>query len=218
MTKVCWISAGVSSFVAGYLAKADLFIYIDVKDQHPDSIRFIKDCEKALNKEILILRNSDYDDVNDVLLSAGFIRSPHGAPCTYKLKKYVRKLWERNFILEHGVSEFMNLVYVWGYDRDETQRRDRILSSFPETKHEFPLIDRNMDKSSVHGFFESNFNFKRPLMYDLGYCNNNCIGCIKGGAGYWNKIRKDFPDVFVSRANLERENDSLIHPLQQNEK
>ena len=30
--KVCWLSAGVSSFVAGYLAKnVDEYIYIDIK-------------------------------------------------------------------------------------------------------------------------------------------------------------------------------------------
>ena len=38
----------------------------------------------------------------------------------------------------------------------------------------------------------------------LGYKNNNCIGCVKGGMGYWNKIRVDFPDVFERRAVLER--------------
>jgi hypothetical protein len=42
-------------------------------------------------------------------------------------------------------------------------------------------------------------------MYDLGYRNNNCIGCVKGGMGYWNKIRKDFPEVFKARAEQERE-------------
>ena len=42
--KVCWISAGISSFMAGYLAgNVDEWIYIDIADQHPDSIRFIKD-------------------------------------------------------------------------------------------------------------------------------------------------------------------------------
>lgn len=46
---------------------------------------------------------------------------------------------------------------------------------------------------------------RRPIMYDLGYPNNNCIGCIKGGMGYWNKIRVDFPEVFEKRAKLERE-------------
>ena len=32
---------------------------------------------------------------------------------------------------------------------------------------------------------------KQPVMYSMGYNNNNCIGCVKGGMGYWNKIRKD---------------------------
>ena len=35
--------------------------------------------------------------------------------------------------------------------------------------------------------------------------NNNCLGCVKGGMGYWNKIRRDFPDVFARRAKQERE-------------
>lgn len=53
--------------------------------------------------------------------------------------------------------------------------------------------------------FERTFDFSRPKMYELGYANNNCVGCVKGGMGYWNHIRKDFPEVFESRAKLERE-------------
>ena len=54
--KVCWVSAGISSFMAGYLAgdvdgDVDEWIYIDIADQHPDSIRFIKDCENAIGKK-----------------------------------------------------------------------------------------------------------------------------------------------------------------------
>lgn len=44
-----------------------------------------------------------------------------------------------------------------------------------------------------------------PAMYKMGYNNNNCIGCVKGGMGYWNKIRKDFPKVFDRMAKIERE-------------
>jgi hypothetical protein len=44
-----------------------------------------------------------------------------------------------------------------------------------------------------------------PAMYKLGYTNNNCIGCVKGQQGYWNKIRIDFPEVFERMAKLERE-------------
>ena len=58
--KVCWISAGVSSFIAGYLERdtIDKFIYIDIDDQQEDSMRFIKDCEKILDKEIELLKSS----------------------------------------------------------------------------------------------------------------------------------------------------------------
>ena len=43
-----------------------------------------------------------------------------------------------------------------------------------------------------------------PEMYKLGYRNNNCIGCVKGGMGYWNKIRVDFPEHFKRMADFEK--------------
>ena len=44
--------------MAGYLAgDVDEWIYIDVADQHPDSMRFIKDCEKTIGKKITVLRS-----------------------------------------------------------------------------------------------------------------------------------------------------------------
>lgn len=49
-----------------------------------------------------------------------------------------------------------------------------------------------------------------PEMYKLGYKNNNCIGCVKGGMGYWNKIRRDFPEVFARMAIVERTVDHTI--------
>lgn len=42
-------------------------------------------------------------------------------------------------------------------------------------------------------------------MYLLGFQNNNCIGCPKGGRGYWNMIRKHFPDDFDRMSKLQRE-------------
>jgi hypothetical protein len=49
-----------------------------------------------------------------------------------------------------------------------------------------------------------NAGIELPVMYKLGYLNNNCIGCVKGGKGYWNKIKIDFPDQFERMAKLER--------------
>ena len=196
--KVCWISAGVSSFIAGYLAEnVDEFIYIDIENQHPDSMRFIKDCEKALGKPIQILK-SPLRNVENAIKQAGFINRPVvGAYCTKFLKKRVRKEWE----YEH--SDY-DITYVWGFDFNERNRADRLLESMPQFEHEFPLIDKMLSKSDAHGILD-NLGIKRPLMYDLGYSNNNCIGCVKGGMGYWNKIRVDFPEVFDRMAKLERE-------------
>lgn len=198
--KVCWVSAGVSSFMAGYLAgNVDKWIYIDVADQHPDSIRFIKDCEKALGIDIEILRSTEYGCVEDCIRVFGGFRDAHSgfAPCTNWLKKRIRKSWE-------AAHPDYDLTYVWGYDLNEIPRAENMIEANPQAKHEFPLIEKNLYKEDVHGLFERTFDFKRPLMYELGYPNNNCVGCIKGGMGYWNKIRKDFPEVFESRARLER--------------
>lgn len=199
--KVCWLSAGVSSFIAGYLVRetVDEFIYIDIADQHPDSLRFIKDCEKALGKPIKILRSSEYDSVEKAIRAAGVIRMVRSgfAPCTAWLKKRVRKQWE----LEHSDYE---ITYVWGFDLNEKRRAENIVDTMVEFNHEFPLIDNNLSKQDCHAI-AAKLGIKRPVMYDMGYNNNNCIGCVKGGMGYWNKIRVDFPEVFESRAKLERD-------------
>lgn len=203
--KVCWISAGVSSFIAGYLERdtIDKFIYIDIDDQHPDSMRFIEDCEKVLGKPIEILK-SPYGSVENAVKAYGRygnIRTGF-APCTNWLKKRVRKEWEYD-------HRDYDITYIWGMDCTEKHRADALVETMVKFNHCFPLIERGLTKAEAHGMCER-LGIARPVMYDLGYNNNNCIGCVKGGMGYWNKIRVDFPDVFESRAKLERELDNRI--------
>ena len=159
--KVCWISAGVSSFIAGYLSRETVaeFIYIDIKDQHPDSIRFIKDCEKVLGKPIKILY-PEYGDVDTACRVGGFINRPKvGAYCTKFLKKRVRKQWE----LEHSDYE---ITYVWGFDHKEKNRAQRITDTYPEFTHEFPLIEYSLSKNDCHALV-MDLGIRRPVMYDL---------------------------------------------------
>ena len=96
------------------------------------------------------------------------------------------------------------MTYIWGYDVGERNRAERLLESMPQFEHRFPLIEKQLTKEDCHGILRE-LGIKRPAMYELGYRNNNCIGCVKGGMGYWNKIRKDFPEVFAERARQERE-------------
>lgn len=194
---VSWFSAGVSSAVATKLAlmKYDdvKIIYTHIEDQHPDTIRFVKDCEKWFGQEIEI-NQSPLKSVDNACRQSGFVKSPFGAPCTNLLKRRVRKEWEQKNGKDH--------YYVWGFDFNEQNRADRLAESMPEQFHVFPLMERSMIKKEVHGIIEKS-GIKRPAMYDLGYPNNNCIGCLKGGMGYWNKIRQDFPEVFESRCQME---------------
>lgn len=184
--------------MAGYLAgDIDEWIYIDIADQHQDSMRFINDIEKIIGKKVTVLKSEKFGCVEDVIRKYRYINSPYVAPCTGMLKKAVRKKWEN----EH--KEY-NLTYVWGMDIEERHRAEAIVKSFQEFQHEFPLIEKGIFKQDCHAIADR-MGLKRPIMYDLGYQNNNCVGCVKGGMGYWNKIRRDFPDVFESRAKLERE-------------
>ena len=196
--KVCWFSAGIDSFIAAYLTRdtLDKIIYIDIEDQHEDTWRFIRDCEKALGREIEPLQ-SIYKSVDNVITTYQFINSAYGAKCTDILKRRVRKEWE----LDH---RGIDLTYVWGYDCTERHRAEGIIEADPDHKHEFPLIERYLNKMDCHGMSRQ-LGVRRPIMYDMGYQNNNCIGCVKGGMGYWNKIRVDFPEVFEKRAKRERE-------------
>jgi hypothetical protein len=168
-------------------------IYTHIEDQHPDTMRFIKDCEKWFGVNVEITQ-SPLKSVNNACRQAGFVNSPHGAACTRLLKRRVRAEWELDHPGDH--------TYIWGFDYSEINRAERMYGSMPEHRHEFPLIDNELTKDQVHGLIEA-AGIKRPMMYELGYPNNNCIGCVKGGMGYWNKIRQDFPEVFKARCEVE---------------
>lgn len=196
---ISWFSAGVSSAIATKLALNKYgnvkVIYTHIEDQHKDTMRFIKDCEAWFGVPIEILQ-SPLMSVDGACRASGFVNSPYGAACTRLLKKRVRKEWE----LDHS-----GYSYVWGFDcsKRERERAEGIVETMMDISHIFPLIDGNIDKQAAHGILEV-AGIRRPEMYDLGYPNNNCIGCVKGGIGYWNKIREDFPDVFKKRCDMEK--------------
>lgn len=194
---VAWFSCGVSSAMVCYLCRNELdeIHYQHIDDQHPDSLRFLHDVERLIDKPISI-HQSPYRSVDKVCRAFGFFKGAYGARCTDVLKKRERKIWEREHPGRH--------TYFWGLDATEQRRVDGIIRAMPDYDHRFPLIERSMTKQDAHEL-ANRLGLRRPAMYDLGYNNNNCIGCLKGGIGYWNKIRRDFPDVFAARAKLERD-------------
>ncbi len=198
---IAWFSCGATSAVACKLALSMyenvVVVYIETGSGHSDNLRFIHDCENWYGQEIEVIRSAEYVNVFDVISKRRFINSPFGASCTDVLKKRVRIEYEK--MLGHWSGQ------VWGFDfrKREINRAIRFKQQYPQTKPLFPLIERRLSKENCLGILKM-AGIEIPKMYKLGYANNNCIGCVKGGAGYWNKIRLDFPDVFYKMSSLER--------------
>lgn len=172
--------------------------YIETNTGHTDNARFLRDCEIWFGHKIEIRHNSKYKNVTDVLTKTHYINGPTGAACTYHLKKEVR------YMIEAEVREWDGQVWGFDYCEREVNRAIRFKEQNPKTKPLFPLIERQITKEDALGIIWR-AGIDIPVMYRMGYNNNNCIGCVKGGIGYWNKIRLDFPDTFRRMALIERE-------------
>lgn len=195
---VCWFSCGAASAVATKLAITEnagrlplVVVYTEVKEEHPDNRRFLDECQEWFGVPIQILRNEKYDSsIYEVFRKERFLVGPSGAACTRLLKKGMRQRFE-----QPGDRQ------VFGYTAEESERFDSFLDA-NNIDAVAPLLERGLTKGDCLGLLQSE-GIELPAMYRLGYLNNNCIGCVKGGAGYWNKIRVDFPETFERMAKVE---------------
>ena len=199
-----WFSAGAASAVAAKLAVrqaklrgAEVVIaYTNPGSEHPDSERFLAECERWIGYPVVRLRSEKYVDTWQVWEERRYLNGPNGALCTTELKKRLR------FDFQQPGD-----VQVFGYTAEERDRAEQFRQNNPDVTLWCPLIDEGLHKSDCLAIVER-AGIRLPAMYLLGYRNNNCIGCVKGGMGYWNKIRRDFPLVFHRMATLEREIDA----------
>ena len=167
--------------------------YTDPGAEQPDNQRFLNDCEQWFGHPIVRLKSAKYTDTWDVWRSTKFLVSPQGARCTTELKKLIRRQFQQP-----------DDIQVFGYTSEEKHRADRFREQNIEVNLRTPLIEYGLGKQDCLAMVDR-AGIELPAMYQLGYQNNNCIGCPKGGMGYWNKIRKDFPEVFDRMVLLERE-------------
>lgn len=200
---VIWFSCGVTSAVAVKLAiqkykdiKPIHICYTDPGSEHEDNKRFLKDCEGWFDHEITILKSEKYKDIWEVFDKTGFLVGSKGARCTTEMKKTLRDKFQK----------VHSDIQVFGFDLDDEDRADRAMK-FRERNSEVYLeailLDKDLSKVDCLAIIQ-NAGIEIPTMYKLGYANNNCIGCVKGKAGYWNKIRIDFPEVFERMSQVEQ--------------
>lgn len=202
-----WWSGGITSSVACKLA-IDIFgkencriIMIDTKNEHEDTYRFKKDCEKWYDLEIEIISAipDKYESIQEVWRKHKSLNVAHGAICSSELKRMVRERWQKENTFEYQVFGFE-------FSGREMKRATGLALNHPKAKPIFPLIMMGYDKKKCLKIVQEE-NIEVPEMYKLGFSNNNCFqtGCIQGGVGYWKKIQSEFPEKFESMANMEHE-------------
>lgn len=197
---LCHFSCGAASAIATYLAlkkygERCVIANIYVADEHKDNERFLRDCERWYGVPIVRLCRDEYNSsVDEVVERHRYLRGPHGARCTTELKKAVRQAFE-----------LPTDTHVFGYTADEQSRAQRAVEANPGMTFEFPLIDAMLGKQDVIAMINE-VGIELPVMYKLGFDNNNCIGCLKAaGPKYWLKVKHNFRDVFEKRNRQSRD-------------
>jgi 3'-phosphoadenosine 5'-phosphosulfate sulfotransferase (PAPS reductase)/FAD synthetase len=196
---VVWFSCGAASAVAAKIAVESRqpveVVYCDTSaSEHPDNARFLADVERWIGQSVTVIKSDKYRSVDEVIEKRRYMSGIAGALCTVELKKIPRFGFQRP-----------DDVHVFGLTFDETERIVR----FTENNHDlslwWPLVEQELTKQDCLRRI-TRAGIALPVLYQQGYRNNNCIGCVKASsADYWNKIRADYPDVFAKRAAQERE-------------
>jgi hypothetical protein len=200
---VVWFSCGAASAVAAKVIttryKNDPTFTVEVvninmeMDEHEDNIRFRNEVESWIGHPIVQIKSDKYKGIDDVFLSERYIAGVTGAACTKRLKRQVSDSYEKP-----------DDLIVIGFTYDEQDRIALLESHSANRTFLWVLANARIRKQDCYHILSAG-RIALPQMYLLGFNNNNCIGCVKGGKGYWNKIRVLFPDVFWRRAKIERE-------------
>jgi hypothetical protein len=194
---VCHFSCGAASAVATKLSLAvygheRVVIYnAFIVEEDADNRRFCDDCEKWFEHKVNVLRDEKFGaSAREVWRRERFMKSAFGASCSRALK--------------YEVIDSVCLPsdrHVYGFTWDE--RHKQRVKNFLSVGGICPLIERNLTKGDCLGMIER-AGLVLPLRYRQGYNNANCVGCCKGGMGYWNKTRRDNPEVFAEVAEIEQ--------------
>jgi hypothetical protein len=195
---VIHFSCGATSAVAAKLTISSesnvLILRAKIREEHHDNDRFASDCEKWFGHKITTCMDEKYGgSAQAVWIKHRFIKSRNGAKCSKVLKRDVLDQYSKP-----------DDIHVYGFDISEIDRANDFREMVHPLQISTPLIDAGLSKSDCLSIIKR-AGIELPEMYKLGFNNNNCIGCPKGGKGYWNHVRKHFPNFYESVARIQDE-------------
>jgi len=204
---IAWWSGGITSAVACKLA-IDFYgkdnvqvLFIDTQNEHEDTYRFKNDCQKWYGCLIGSITGigGEYKNIQDVWRKHQSLNVATGAICSTQLKRRVREKWQKEIDYDYQVFGFE-------FEKKEFNRAMGLKMNHPKAKPIFPLLMMGWDKDKCLEVVED-AGIEIPLAYKMGFKNNNCLntGCVQGGIGYWQKMKRDLPEKFEAMAKMEHE-------------
>lgn len=196
-----WFSCGAASACAAKLA-VDKYghenthvVYCNtLATEHPDNVRFMADVEKWIAHPVEIISSDKYATIDEVFEKERYMAGIKGARCTVEMKKIPRFEYQ-----QYGD------LHIFGLTKDESGRIKRFVENNPDLRLEWNLRDGDVTKEECYQLLTDG-GIALPVMYSLGFKNNNCIGCVKATSPkYWDLVRRHFPIVFWRRAKQSRD-------------
>lgn len=198
---ICWFSCGATSAVAAKVTVEEYSTAYDVHvvccDTRPseetDNYRFSKEVEAFIGAPIEYIRSEKFRTVDEVFEKTQYMAGPNGARCTVELKKKPRFAYQ-----------LPDDIHVFGFSAGEKKRIRDFQNRNPELTLWWPLLQKGLTKQDCKQML-SDAGIQLPKMYQRGFDNNNCPGCVKvTSPWYWDQIRTQFPEVFKRRCEQSR--------------
>lgn len=198
---VAWFSCGAASAVAAkkaiekYGHDRVVVVNCDLRqDEDADNPRFLADVERWLEHPITMIRSTQFDSIEEVFEERRYMSGIAGAPCTVEMKRVPRLRYQQP-----------DDIHVFGYTADEKPRIARFEHNNPMLTLDWVLRDASITKPMCFEML-SEAGIALPRLYQAGFKNNNCIGCVKATSpAYWALVRSYAPETFQRRAEQSRE-------------
>lgn len=191
-----WFSmGGASACMLKICARMNpLAIYCNTSmDEHGDNARFRREVEAWAGIKVKVIGSDKYTTTDEVFDDTRYMSGIGGARCTTELKKIPR--------IRYAYPED---IHCFGMTADETKRVEQFERNNPDLNLAWPLVRAGLTKADCLKMLRD-AGIELPMMYRLGFENNNCIGCVKATSShYWNLTRKHFPERFRQRAEQSR--------------
>lgn len=201
---VVGFSGGVTSAWCGgwalrnYPREDVALLWHDTKEEHPDTIRFLREMAAAL--DMPITERSDGRSVTQLFHDEGLLGNGQNTMCSRILKVEPGKAYVRELqAVGYAVTRIV------GFSANEPKRVAHMVGRGLEEKTalRFPIIEENITKQQC-----ADWCISLGVQPSAMYCwaeHANCLGCVKGGRAYFLALREHHPDVFEQRAQLEEE-------------